>query len=98
MSEHKVAKLFYVSGSVQGVGYRFYAQRASQRLGLPGYVKNLRDGRVEVYAIGLPSELASLRCELERGPQAASVSGVFEEEAGIEERFAHHFSIEPDSW
>ncbi|HEV2306442.1 MAG TPA: acylphosphatase [Candidatus Acidoferrales bacterium] len=93
-----MAKLFYVSGTVQGVGFRFFSQRVSARLGLAGYVKNLRDGRVEVYAIGTPSELAALRSELERGPQSSSVSEVFEEEVAIDEKYAHDFSIENDSW
>src|SRR2546422_7507960 len=48
----KVAKKYVVSGRVQGVGYRFFAERVAQELGMGGYVKNLWDGRVEVYAIG----------------------------------------------
>lgn len=98
MSERKAAKLFYVSGTVQGVGFRFFAQRAARHLGLSGYVRNLRDGRVEVYAIGSAPQLAALRRELERGPQGASVKEVFDEEAAIEEKYAHDFSIERDSW
>lgn len=98
MAEGKLAKLFYVCGTVQGVGFRLFSQRVSARLGLTGYAKNLRDGRVEVYAIGAPSELAKLRRELERGPRSSVVTNVFEEEAGIEEKYAHDFSIENDSW
>lgn len=81
---------------VQGVGYRFFAQRAADRLGVAGYVKNLRDGRVEVYAIGTPEQLRSLGAELERGPRAASVSEVTEQEASLVPRYAEHFSIEHD--
>ncbi len=81
---------------VQGVGYRFFAQRVAERLGLAGYVKNLRDGRVEVYAIGTPEQLLSLRAELERGPRAASVSSVSEEEDEVVPRFANGFGIEHD--
>ncbi len=83
---------------VQGVGYRFFAERVAERLGLAGYVKNLRDGRVEVYAIGQPSALATLRVELERGPRAAMVSEVIEQDAGMDERYAGGFSIERDTW
>lgn len=96
--ETKMAKLFYVSGAVQGVGFRFFSQRVSIRLGLTGYAKNLRDGRVEVYAIGSAAELDSLRRELERGPRSSSVTEVLEEEAAIEEKYAHDFSIQNDSW
>jgi acylphosphatase len=85
---------YFVSGMVQGVGYRYFARRAAQRLGLDGYARNLPDGRVEVYAVGSASKLAEFRAELERGPQGASVSGVTEEEAPLNPEFAKGFSIE----
>ncbi|MDD5496319.1 MAG: acylphosphatase [Candidatus Omnitrophica bacterium] len=47
----------YYSGSVQGVGFRFTAERVAGSLGLRGWVKNLRDGRVEVLAEGEESDL-----------------------------------------
>jgi acylphosphatase len=81
---------------VQGVGYRYFAQRAARRLGLAGYVKNLRDGRVEVYATGAPASLESLRAELERGPRSGSVSGVAEEDAPFEPDYSKEFSVEYD--
>ena len=52
MHETQVARRYFVSGMVQGVGYRYFARQLAQRLGIAGYVKNLRDGRVEVYVIG----------------------------------------------
>jgi acylphosphatase len=96
MADPTRAKRYYVSGMVQGVGYRFFAQRVAEQLGVAGYVKNLRDGRVEVYAIGSPENLAALRAELERGPHAAMVSRLVEEEAGVDARYASGFSIEFD--
>jgi acylphosphatase len=90
------AKRFYVSGMVQGVGFRFFAQRAADCLGVTGYVKNMRDGRVEVYAIGQGEQLRALRAELERGPRSASISEVAEEDAEILPRYAGQFSIEHD--
>ncbi len=42
----------YYSGSVQGVGFRFTAERFAQSLGLAGWVKNLHDGRVEILLEG----------------------------------------------
>lgn len=42
----------YYSGSVQGVGFRYTAERYASSLGLVGWVKNLRDGRVEVLCEG----------------------------------------------
>jgi acylphosphatase len=97
VQEKKTAKRYYVSGMVQGVGYRFFAERAAGQLGLAGYAKNLRDGRVEVYAVGPAALLAALRVELEKGPGAASVDGVTEEEAAVEPKFARGFSIEFDA-
>lgn len=96
MNEERCARRFLVSGTVQGVGYRFFAQRAAERLGLAGYAKNLRDGRVEVYAIGLKKLLAVLCRELERGPAAAAVSEVRESDAAVEAGFEGGFSIEYD--
>jgi acylphosphatase len=69
---------------VQGVGYRYFAMRAAQRLGLGGYAKNLPDGRVEIYAVGSASKLADFRAELERGEEAASLNARFERGFSIE--------------
>lgn len=96
MAENPQAKRFLVSGMVQGVGYRFFVQRVAERLGVAGYVMNRRDGRVEVYAIGSSALLEALRAEIERGPHGASVSGVTEEDAEYQPRFARSFSIEHD--
>ncbi|HJY85660.1 MAG TPA: acylphosphatase [Candidatus Acidoferrales bacterium] len=90
------AKRFYVSGMVQGVGFRFFAQRVAEHLGVAGYVKNMRDGRVEVYAIGRGEQLRRLRAELERGPRSASISEITEEEAEMMPRYMGQFSIEHD--
>ena len=78
------------------MGYRYFAQRAASRLGVAGYAKNLHDGRVEVYAIAPDAILAKLRKELERGPDAASVSGVAESDAPLNPKFEAGFSIEYD--
>jgi acylphosphatase len=47
----------YYSGSVQGVGFRFTAEREAMRLGLTGWVKNLYDGRVEALCEGREEDL-----------------------------------------
>ena len=96
MHEEKVAKRYYVSGMVQGVGYRYFAARAARQLGIAGFAKNLRDGRVEVYAIAPAVALKSFRSELGRGPQGAMVKNVSEDESEIDSQFADRFSIEYD--
>jgi acylphosphatase len=96
VNEQRVARRYLVSGMVQGVGYRYFVQRVAERLGLAGYAKNLRDGRVEVYAIGAEKDLIALRAQLERGPGSASVSGVSESDEPIEAKYGPSFSIEFD--
>jgi len=92
----KQSKLFYVSGRVQGVGFRFFAERTAVALGVSGYVRNLSDGRMEVYAIGSPEQLESLRIALNRGPLLAAVHRVDEHDADPLENYANVFSIERD--
>lgn len=81
---------------VQGVGFRYFAQRVARALGLAGYVKNLRDGRVEVYACGSEHQLSALRAELQRGPRSAQVEGVEEQDAAADPEYSGTFSIEGD--
>jgi len=96
MATAKIARRYFVSGMVQGVGFRYFTQDEAERLRLAGFVRNLRDGRVEVYAIGSPDTLARLRPLLERGPRGAMVRNVAEESAEIEPEFAREFSITYD--
>jgi acylphosphatase len=96
MSAAKIARRYFVSGIVQGVGFRYFTQDEAERLHLSGYVRNLRDGRVEVYAIGPQENLARLLTLLERGPRGAMVQHVDEESADIIPKFAQDFSITYD--
>jgi len=66
----------FVSGRVQGVFFRASACDAGQRLGLVGWAKNLRDGRVEVVAQGPPPALDAFVAYLHQGPPAARVDQV----------------------
>ena len=70
------SRRFLVEGRVQGVGYRWFAQRAAQRLGLAGWVRNLGDGRVEVVAVGPAGALAEMAACLAHGPPSAKVTKV----------------------
>lgn len=78
------AKRFFVRGRVQGVGYRYFVERAAADLRLAGYARNLDDGRVEVYATGPPAKLAELGQRLAVGPRFADVRGVDEQDAPVE--------------
>jgi len=63
----------YISGVVQGVGYRFFTIRIAKLLGVKGFVRNLNDGRVEVVAEGDEESLRQLLEELRIGPAGAYV-------------------------
>ena len=80
------ARRYFVRGGVQGVGFRWFAERAAAGLGLSGYVRNLDDGRVEVYAAGPPDKLSELAGLLWKGPRWSDVRGVEEQEAAVEKR------------
>ena len=82
---------------MQGVGFRFFAQREAEKLRVGGYARNLFDGRVEVLAIGSPDQLNAMKTALERGPRFSTVSGVREEEAQPNSLFEKRFVIEPDA-
>jgi acylphosphatase len=93
MATAQIARRYFVSGMVQGVGFRYFTKDEAERLRLSGYVRNLRDGRVEIYAIGSAENLALLRTLLERGPRGAMVQHVAEESADLDAKFAQEFSI-----
>lgn len=65
-----------VSGTVQGVGFRWFVQRHACALGLRGYARNLPDGRVEVVAEGPRARLEALAVHLRQGPPGAQVAAV----------------------
>ena len=65
-----------VTGQVQGVGYRQGCRSVARSSGLVGWVRNLVDGRVEVFAQGDPSGVDRLVDWLWVGPSAAWVTGV----------------------
>ncbi|MBI4481111.1 MAG: acylphosphatase [Acidobacteria bacterium] len=77
------ARLYTIAGRVQGVGFRFFVEDEAHQLGLRGYVRNLYDGRVEVYAIGEERQLARLRKLLEQGAPASRVERVEERPAAL---------------
>ncbi|MGB8957427.1 MAG: acylphosphatase [Candidatus Aminicenantales bacterium] len=64
-----------IDGRVQGVAYRFYAEKHAARFGITGWVRNLEDGRVEVLAEGSSDDLAAFLERLKAGPSLARVEG-----------------------
>jgi acylphosphatase len=97
VSDTKLAKRYFVSGMVQGVGFRFFTQAAAEKLHIHGFVRNLRDGRVEVFAMGAPHQHAEFRAILERGPRFSSISKVQEEAATPDPQYEGGFVINPST-
>ena len=65
-----------ICGRVQGVSFRWHTQREARRLGLTGWVRNRRDGRVEVLASGARPALEQLVAWCHDGSPASRVNGV----------------------
>jgi len=74
----QIARKFFIKGEVQGVGYRFFAQRAAARHQVVGYVRNCADGSVEALAEGPPGSVEAFKDDLATGPQWAVVDQVEE--------------------
>ena len=63
----------YISGRVQGVGFRANTRRKANQLDVKGWVRNLRDGRVEVLAEGKEEDIKKLIDWCYHGPTMANV-------------------------
>lgn len=72
----KTARHYLIAGRVQGVWYRRTCQERAVRLGLVGWVRNLRDGRVEAVACGDENGLSEFENWLWQGPPRARVDTV----------------------
>lgn len=84
-----IAARFHVAGRVQGVAFRAYTLERALALGVRGYARNLRDGRVEVLACGTPDAVQSLGDWLWQGSPAARVSDVLRGEVDPAECESH---------
>ena len=69
---------FQVRGRVQGVGFRYFVFQIAQEIGIAGWVKNLRDGRVEAHAEGSEAKLRRFELALRAGPPLSRVDEVLE--------------------
>jgi acylphosphatase len=74
----RIARKFLIRGDVQGVGYRFFAQRAAARHQVIGFVRNCPDGTVEALAEGSQVDVEEFKKDLVTGPQWSRVEHVEE--------------------
>jgi acylphosphatase len=78
MISGKVRAHVLISGRVQGVAFRYYAEKWAISQGVTGWIRNLPDGRVEVLAEGDTEAIDRFLGQLKNGPRMARVD-VFEE-------------------
>ncbi|RMH08443.1 MAG: acylphosphatase [Aquificota bacterium] len=71
-----IALRLYIKGIVQGVGFRAFTKRLANSYGLTGWVRNLQDGRVEVFAQGDKDVVWDFIKRLWEGPPSARVEGI----------------------
>ncbi|WP_107669013.1 acylphosphatase [Cyanothece sp. BG0011] len=66
----------FISGTVQGVGYRYSTVQEAQKLGIKGWVRNRRDGRVEAIFEGTEPLIEQMVQWCHQGPRSAKVTDV----------------------
>jgi len=86
------ARRYIVKGRVQGVGFRYFTHQIAQELGVRGWVKNLPNGTVEVYAEGDEDPIEQLLTGIKKGPSLGFVEDV--EVGEVEPEGYRGFSIE----
>jgi acylphosphatase len=79
-----------IDGRVQAVGYRRYAQKSAQAIGISGWARNLLDGRVEILVFTDEEKLTQFLEILKKGPPFSQVRDV------IAKRLANAVSIESE--
>ncbi len=70
----------YISGTVQGVFYRAFVKENAEKLNVKGFVRNLEDGRVEIFLEGNPEEVKKMIELCKKGPKHSMIKNVEEKE------------------
>jgi len=66
----------YIEGTVQGVFFRGFVKENAERYDLKGFVRNLDDGRVEVFLEGKPEDVAKMMEVLKKGPKHSQIRNI----------------------
>jgi acylphosphatase len=76
----------FISGSVQGVGYRYFVKQNARKLGITGWVRNTEDGGVEAMLQGDEKIIEQMIAICKKGPFMSEVTQIgFEWETTEEE-------------
>jgi acylphosphatase len=70
----------YISGSVQGISFRQFVKENADKNNVRGYVRNLEDGRMEIFLEGDTDSIDSMVSLCKRGPPHSQVRNVEEKE------------------
>ena len=92
-SANLVRKHIVVNGLVQGVGFRYFTVTQARRLGVRGWVRNCRDGSVELEAQGSSDAVQALVEQLAIGPRWSEVSHVAVHDMPIIDETARAFGV-----
>ena len=71
-----VARRYVITGRVQGVGFRYFAEAAAARAGVHGWVRNRPDGSVEAFVEGEQGAVDAVEAALRRGPSSSRIDDV----------------------
>ena len=95
MEDRTITKHYFISGRVQGVGFRAFVRRVASEMKLQGWVRNLNDGRVEALIHGAESVVEKCTTLLRKGPPHGQVDKL-EEGPVVNENLAADFEIRKD--
>ena len=81
----KKAVRLYIRGTVQGIFFRQFVKENAERYNLKGFVRNLEDGRVEVFAEGEKENIEKLIELCKKGPKHSQIRNVEEKEEKLQD-------------
>ncbi len=70
----------YVEGVVQGIFFRSFVKENAEKHDVKGFVRNLEDGRVEIFLEGNPDEVNKMIEIVKKGPKHSQIKNVQEKE------------------
>jgi acylphosphatase len=82
-NDEREIKRLMIRGAVQGIGFRAWVEREALGLGLEGWVRNRRNGAVEVLLAGPPPAVTGMVDRCWKGPRLAKVQSIDAEDATL---------------